>query len=451
MHVSILRYLLCILAFVWTLNDKVDATAAERVALVIGNGNYQAAPLSNPTNDAEDMATTLRRLGFNVILKTNASLQVMEEAIREFGDQLKQGKVGLFFYAGHGVQIAGRNYLIPVGTTIRKETDVKYHAVDAEMVIDEMANAGSSVNIMILDACRDNPFGRSFRSATRGLAVISSAPKGTLITYSTSPGKVAADGTGRNSPYTASLVKFMQTPDLPVEEVFKRVRKDLVSKTNGQQIPWELSSLEGNFFFVSTKKAPEGATVISKPVEQPSHDFEAEQRRLEEEKQRLQQERALLEQKKALLEEQRRLEAERQKLIQQPVQTNGFVRRINAQVTALKFFETPYDTLPMEQRIHTHNFMTNRTRYVSWELHMQHPAAGRRVEFPIDAIWYSPDGSVFARQTKNTYIEADWTSSWHAFGNGWRDYSTTTWKPGTYRVDLFIDGDKVASGSFTMY
>ncbi|HOW57868.1 MAG TPA: caspase family protein, partial [Smithellaceae bacterium] len=218
-----------------------DAQAEERTALVIGNSNYDTAPLTNPVNDATDVAASLRRLGFTVILKKNASLEIMEEAIEEFGRHLRKGGVGLFFYAGHGMQVQGANYLIPVGARIKKESDMKYRALDAGRILDEMANAGNGLNIVILDACRDNPFSRSFRSASRGLTIISAAPQGTFITYSTSPGNVAADGKGRNSPYTEALLKHMATPDLPIEHVFKKVRQDLNKKTSGRQIPWELS------------------------------------------------------------------------------------------------------------------------------------------------------------------------------------------------------------------
>jgi uncharacterized caspase-like protein len=220
-----------------------------RTALVIGNSSYNTGSLRNPGNDADDMASALKRLGFDVILKKNTTLQDMEDAIRNFGDRLKKGGVGLFFYAGHGVQIAGKNFLLPIGAKIDRDTDVKYRAVDADMVLDEMGNAGNPMNIVILDACRDNPFGKSFRTASRGLAIISSAPRGTLVSYSTSPGNIAADGSSRNSPYTGSLIKHMTTPGLQIEEVFKNVRQDLGRMTQGKQIPWELSSLEGKFYF----------------------------------------------------------------------------------------------------------------------------------------------------------------------------------------------------------
>jgi len=225
------------------------AAIEQRTALVIGNGAYSTGPLKNPVNDAADIAATLQRLGFSVIIKKNASQRVMEESIREFGNRLKRGGIGLFYYAGHGMQVNGVNYLIPIAAKINEESDVKYEAIDANKVLDAMANANNGLNIVILDACRDNPLTRSFRDATRGLAIVSSAPVGTLISYSTGPGGVARDGEGRNSPYAAALIKHMAEPGQPVEQVFKNVRQTLATQSGGKQIPWELSSLQGNFFF----------------------------------------------------------------------------------------------------------------------------------------------------------------------------------------------------------
>ncbi len=245
-----IRISLLLIILVLISPSSLIAAPERRTALVIGNGSYHSGPLKNPVNDATDMAATLKRLNFDVVLKTNARMQDMEEAIRDFGNRLKRGGEGLFFYAGHAVQINGKNYLIPIGAKVTRETDAKYQTIDAEMILDEMANAGNHMNIMILDACRDNPLGKSFRSASRGLVIISDAPQGMLITYSTSPGKTAADGEGRNSPYTAALLRYMTEPGQPVEQVFKKVRQTLTAQSGGRQIPWELSSLQGNFFFV---------------------------------------------------------------------------------------------------------------------------------------------------------------------------------------------------------
>ena len=236
----------------------MPALAAKRVALVIGNSDYATAPLPNPVNDSRLMVETLNLLGFEVIEQLNADQRSMKRAIRDFGRKIEQyGKdtVGLFYYAGHGVQIGGINYLIPIGADIRLESDVDIEAVSANSLMRTIAYTPNSLNIVILDACRDNPFARSFRSVSRGLAEIT-ASRGTLVAYSTSPGAVALDGEGDNSPYTEALAEAMQTPGLPVEQVFKKVRVAVNKATSNQQTPWESSSLVGSFFFKEKEPEP---------------------------------------------------------------------------------------------------------------------------------------------------------------------------------------------------
>ncbi len=227
-------------------NDRSEV----RTALVIGNSAYADAPLSNPGNDATDFAAVLKSLGFNVQLKTNASRRQIIDAIRKFGQELQQhGGVGLFFFAGHGIQANGRNYLIPIGADIRKEHEIEDEGVNIGRVLGEMEDARNRLNIVILDACRNNPYERSFRSGGRGLASID-APRGTLIAYATAPGSVAADGSGRNSPFTEALLQNIQKKGAPVERVFKNTRASVIRKTNNAQVPWESSSLIGDFYFV---------------------------------------------------------------------------------------------------------------------------------------------------------------------------------------------------------
>ena len=235
-------------------NDRGIILHVERHALVIGNGAYQTAPLKNPLNDAEDMAATLKNLGFKVILKKNLNQRTMEDAIRNFGKQLKSGVVGFFYFSGHGMQVGNRNYLLPIDARIESESDVKYEAVDAGRVLGKMEDAGNQLNIVILDACRNNPYERAFRAEQKGLARMD-APMGSLIAYATSPGKVAADGPERNGVFTKYLIKHMVEPNLPIEQVLKRVRIDVARETNRLQIPWESSSLMGNFYFNSAKDA----------------------------------------------------------------------------------------------------------------------------------------------------------------------------------------------------
>jgi hypothetical protein len=228
----------------------IPAEMGKRSALVIGNSEYEIGSLRNPSNDAQDMAGTLMKLGFDVTLKLNADQEQMEHAINEFGRQLYQGGVGLFYYAGHGVQIDGENYLIPVNATIQTESDVRYKAVNIGQVLGKMGEARNGLNMVILDACRDNPLAKSFRSSTRGLAVVnSSAVKGTLIAYATSPGNVASDGADGNGLYTKHLLQHLTSPGLPVEQVFKRVLQGVERDTNGKQSPWISSSFSGDFFF----------------------------------------------------------------------------------------------------------------------------------------------------------------------------------------------------------
>ena len=225
------------------------AASVRRVALVIGNNRYASAPLLNPVNDAQAMAKTLGAAGFQVILRTDASQREMLAALRDFGNLLKDGGAGLFYFAGHGMQIKGRNFLIPVGADIEREDEVAYQALDAQAVLDKMESAGNGTNLVILDACRNNPFARSFRSSSQGLAQMD-APVGTMVAFSTAPGSVASDGNGSNGLYTQHLLGALQQPGLKVEEVFKQVRAAVRRESRGAQVPWESTSLEGDFYFV---------------------------------------------------------------------------------------------------------------------------------------------------------------------------------------------------------
>ena len=224
----------------------------KRLALVIGNQAYNVRPLLNPRNDADDMSRALKNAGFEVIDVRDASLAQMRNAVRQFGDRLLTRDVGLVYYSGHGIEVRGRNYFIPVNADIKRSDEIADQSLDVNLILEKMETAKKGVNILIVDACRDDPFGRSFRSSSRGLANMD-APQGTIIAFATSPGKVAADGEGRNSPYTKNLIKTMQIPNLPIEQVFKQVRRAVQQETKNQQTPWENTSLSGDFYF-SVKK-----------------------------------------------------------------------------------------------------------------------------------------------------------------------------------------------------
>ncbi len=239
---------------------SVQARGEKRLALVIGNADYKTAPLKNTVNDANDMEKALKKLGFDVLARINAGHKDMEEIIREFGAKLRKNDVGLFYYSGHGVQSNGENYLIPTDAEIRKESDLKYAAVNAGKVLDEMTDAGNRLNIVILDACRDNSLPKSFRSARQGLAQMD-APSGMLIAYATSPNSTASDGSRRNGTYTENLLKHMTVPGLPIEKLFKEVRKGVLQDSGNKQRPWESVSITDDFYFL----ADSGSIATEKP------------------------------------------------------------------------------------------------------------------------------------------------------------------------------------------
>jgi hypothetical protein len=229
----------------------VQKDSLRKLALVIGNSDYKyGAYLRNPTNDAQDMSMTLKNLGFDVMFYTDQDLNSLKKAIDQFGLKLSKYDIGLFYYAGHGIQSKGYNYFIPVDANLQAEAQVEFDCVNSDRLLSLMEDAGNSTNIIILDACRDNPFERSWRRSTTGSGLaFMNAPSGSLIAYSTSPGRTASDGSGRNGLYTASLLKYLREPNVTIEEMFKKVREDVSKKSAKQQVPWESTSLVGSFYF----------------------------------------------------------------------------------------------------------------------------------------------------------------------------------------------------------
>ncbi len=242
-------------------------TNEARTALVIGNGAYRnVSTLDNPVNDARDMAEALRGLGFEVISGTDAGLVEMRRLIREFGEKLEAKKgIGLVFYAGHGVEVRGKNFLIPIDADIKREVETEDYAIDVNSILRQMDAAGNGFNIVILDACRNNPFSRGWsRSAdTGGLANVT-APTGTYIAYAAAPGTTASDGKGtRNGVFTGALLKNLRKPDLKLEEVFKSTREEVMNVTSNKQVPWDSSSIKGDFYF---QRSDAPTTVSSTPT-----------------------------------------------------------------------------------------------------------------------------------------------------------------------------------------
>lgn len=229
-------------------SDSAPKFVGKRIALVIGNSKYKNSPLINPKNDADDISKALSENGFTVINLRDASLPEMRGAVRQFGDKLIQNDVGLVYYSGHGMEVKGRNYFIPVNADIHNEDEVPDQSLDVALILEKMATAKKQVNILMVDACRDNPYARSFRSSSKGLTSMD-APSGTLISFATAPGKLAHDGSGRNSPYIKHFLEAIKTPNKTIEQVFKEVRKNVQTETKNAQTPWENTSLSGDFFF----------------------------------------------------------------------------------------------------------------------------------------------------------------------------------------------------------
>jgi len=223
----------------------------KRLALLIGNSAYEhGGVLKNPVNDAYAMKQALSQIGFEVLEHFNLDEGEMKQAIDEFGMKLRNYDVGLFFYAGHGIQANGENFLIPVEVNLMSQQQVEYDCVEAARVLAHMDASGASVNIVILDACRNNPFERSWSRSTsgQGLAFMK-APTGTLVAYATSPGSVASDGMGVNGLYTEAILENILIPELSILEMFQNVRNSVNERSNFQQTPWESTSLVGNFYF----------------------------------------------------------------------------------------------------------------------------------------------------------------------------------------------------------
>jgi len=248
--------------------DVRPASSAERVAFVIGNGAYAwTSKLRNPLNDANDMAKVLRDMGFDVVVGTDLTRQGMEQKIREFARKLVGAQIGLFFYAGHGMQVNGQNYLIPTDAKLEQAGDLALDTIDIQVVLKQMETQ-SRVNLIFLDACRDNPLTRSYAEllgptrsggVARGLATIPTSV-GTMIAFATQPGNVAVDGSGRNSPFTTALLQHIRTPGLDIGVLMRRVRSDVIAATSERQVPWDHSSLTDSVIL-----APDRPTQTSNP------------------------------------------------------------------------------------------------------------------------------------------------------------------------------------------
>jgi TolB-like protein/Flp pilus assembly protein TadD len=257
------NFVLITIAFLFCISVS---SQEKRLALVIGNGNYAKNSLANPVNDAKSIEEALKGIGFEVLRFDNLGQKEMARAIDDFGNNLRNYDVGLFFYAGHGVQSKGFNYLIPVDARLFSESDVEYSCVRADRVLGKMEDAKNKINLVILDACRDNPFERSWtRTAKgRGLATMT-APVGSVIAFATSPGNTASDGTGKNGLYTSGLLTYVSEPGITAMQMFQKVTAYVFKKSDKQQLPWVSTSLTGDFYLVPGSGKADNTEVLSRP------------------------------------------------------------------------------------------------------------------------------------------------------------------------------------------
>jgi uncharacterized caspase-like protein len=230
--------------------DSIQASRSDevRIALVIGNKNYKIGPLQNAVNDANDLSNLLERKKFTVIKVIDGTRLEMREAVKQFSAKIALGAVGLFYYSGHGVQVGGENYLVPVDAKIDYQEEVPDECIGVSTILRYMEASNNKLNIMILDACRNSPFKSFNRSGDKGMLRVE-APVGSIVAYSTAPGMTASDGNGRNGLYTSKLMKYLDVPGLKVEEIFKQVRIEVSKESSNAQIPWESNSLMGDFYF----------------------------------------------------------------------------------------------------------------------------------------------------------------------------------------------------------
>lgn len=242
------------------------ANAQGKFALVIGNAAYRAQPLRNPENDATDLSESLRKLGFVVSTLRNATYEQMFASIREFGRLADHADIGLFYFSGHGIQMNGENYLLPVDVSVESPDELPYRSIDTALVLSKMESAEIRNNVIILDACRDNPFITKSKGTSKGLAIVQ-APKGTIIIYATAPGSIAYDGDGRNGVFTESLIGHLASSGVDISLMIREVRKEVVERTGGKQIPWTSESLVASVYL---NEGPQSPSTVAVPTANPT-------------------------------------------------------------------------------------------------------------------------------------------------------------------------------------
>ncbi len=368
-------------------SEEKSGSRENRVALVIGNAAYKNYPLKNTVNDAVDMSDALRSRGFEVISATDADYNKMWNTIRKFGEKLKNSDIGLFFYSGHGIQVDGINYLIPVNSGIMNSDETRFNAIDASLVLEKMKTAGNSLNIIVLDACRVNPYKRE-RGGFGGLAKMD-APSGSLIVYSTSPGKTASDGVGRNGVFTKHFLRSILSDDLEIGMMLRKIRKNIIDETGGKQVPWESSSLTGEFYF--SREFNNGRF---KPL------------------------------------------------------SNSVSSSLNFDFSSMTFFESGNEYEEVPNRKYSTTFDKQKSRYINTKINFRNKFFNiKDTELEIALKFFKPDGTYWNSISKRIHVGKDLDyATYERLGFGWEKEGN--WVPGNYKVQVFFDGTYVAQSGF---
>ncbi len=364
--------------------EKISSSYNSRLALVIGNSNYQDRPLKNPANDAKAITRELEKAGFDVISYTDLNRSGMRSAIREFGQKVQDSKgVGLFYYAGHGLQSRGVNYLVPTDADIQVEYEIEDMCIRADQVLRMMELYQNPLNIVIIDACRNNPYRSLSRDMGEGLAMPDNAPVGTIVAFATAPGKTASDGDGDNGLYTQELIKAMQIPGLPIEQIFKQVRINVLQLSNRRQSPWENSSLTGDFYFYPPTTRAKKA-IVERGIDNKYYEFEG-----------------------------------------------------------LNFFEAGLD---VNNKVFNKTFDRSQVRYIYAQVDFKNKKYGEEdwiTNFKFK--YYKPNGLVWTDLSPNTVVESTWEDAYAHSGWGWSNPGY--WGGGRYKVEVW-DGDQLVGEDY---
>jgi len=436
---------LALWAFLFSQNANAEQS---RFALVIGNADYAEGKLLNPVNDAILMSNTLRSKGFDVTTRKNATWRQMKEAIRDFTFKLDEKSVGLFYFAGHGIEFEGNNYIIPIDADIVREEDIEYESVNAGRVLSGFKQTKNELNLVILDACRNNPYSRGFRSKTRGLNRMQPAT-GSLILYATEPGNVASDGVGDNGVFTEHLVKAINTQGLSIENVFKTTAINVSQATGKKQIPYIEGVILGEFYFDGSDKfdSPPAETASTNiDLTAIEKEFWGEvkadpSKKMYEAYLKVYPGGFYAEIAKVKIANLSNTSSTAEKR-NTPVEPKYDIPSLSANIRQFKLF----DIRKSDVKDFKTKFTSFGTDYVYWYLDIKFPLTKRDVKFKVDAVWRKSSGGLVGKDSYDLHIPQGRTV--RTYWGGWGRRAGGWWKVGSYVVELSVNGEKIGERPF---